>query len=74
MMQCSRITSIIEIKLPSVVGGRQNSLNASLTIVLSSRSSFGLSKRGNKVGNTLFSNIWRRDEKIPARTLSANKG
>ena len=58
----------------SVFGGKQNSLNVSLILLRSSLSNLGLSKRGYKLGRTLFSKICLREENIPFRTFSVNVG
>lgn len=58
----------------SAFGGRQNSLNVSRILLLSSRSSFGLSNNGYRLGKTRFSKICRSDENIPFLTLSVNGG
>lgn len=58
----------------SVFGGRQNSLKVSRILLRNSRSNFGLSNNGYRLGKTRFSKICRKDENIPFLTLSVSAG
>lgn len=69
-----RLNAVLATLPGSAFGGRQNSLKVSRILLLNSRSSFGLSNNGYKLGKTRFSKICRNDENIPFLTLSVNAG
>lgn len=66
--------AVIRILPGSVFGGKQNSLKVSRILLRNSRSSFGLSNNGYRLGKTRFSKICRNDENIPFLTLSVSAG